>query len=403
MEVDRVIDDDAGRRAAAVHPQRERGGVHVVGPFAGATGHDRHTREFVRHLVRSGVPVQLTPLEGWSVPLPDGVRETRFDTLRAPVDAGIALHFTMPTLCRPRAGAVNVNYTMFEADPIPREWAVRAVEHERIVVPTESSRLAWIAGGVAAEKLRVVPLAVDGDFFGAPAAPLDLTLANGRTLASYAHRFLNVADLRPRKNHLGLLRAWSAATRSGDDAVLVLKCTSPHPRSLALFRQDVAEMQARCGRPLERAAPVLFTTGMLGDEQLRSLYRAATHYVSMSCGEGWDFPMMESAAAGLQLVAPAHSAYREYLAADNAELIPAALVPAAVEGRAGAEDRRWFDGACWWKPNEDAAADVIRRIVEGRAAPKASPAERIIRTYRWDAAAARLEDVLYEPTRGAPR
>jgi glycosyltransferase involved in cell wall biosynthesis len=370
-------------------------GVHVIGPFAGPTGHDRHTREFVRHLVRRGVPVQLTSLDGWSVPLPDGAREVGFDALRAPVQAGVTLHFTMPTLCRPRPGP-NVNYTMFEADRIPREWAVRAAEHARIVVPTESSRRAWLAGGVAEEKLRIAPLAVDGDFFGAPAEPLQVTLPNGRALASYAHRFLNIADLRPRKNQLGLLRAWTAATLAGDDAVLVLKLTSPHPHALALFQHDVAQMQESTRRPLAGAAPVLFMTGVLSDPQLRSLYRAATHYVSLSCGEGWDFPMMESAAAGLRLVAPAHSAYLEYLTAEDAELVPAALVPAAVEGRAGAEDRRWFDGACWWRPDEDAAADVIRRIVDGRAAPKPSPAERIRRTHRWDAAAARLHEVLEE-------
>ena len=377
-------------------------GVQVVGPFAGATGHDRHTREFVRHLVGRGVPVQLTSLEGWSVPLPDGVRDTRFDALRAPVDAEVVVHFTMPTLCRPVPGRINVNYTMFEADRIPREWAVRAAEHACIVVPTESSRLAWIAGGVAAEKVRIVPLAVDGDFFGAPAAPLELTLGNGRTLASYAHRFLHIADLRPRKNHLGLLRAWTAATRSADDAVLVLKCTAQDPRALELFQHDVANMLARCGRSLERAAPVAFMTGMLSDQDLRALYRAATHYISMSCGEGWDLPMMEAAATGLQLIAPAHSAYCAYLGPDDAEMLPAALVPAVVEGRAGAEDRRWFDGACWWRPDEDAAADVIRRIVDGRAEPKASPAERIRRTHRWDAAAARLHAVLDEVAE-APR
>lgn len=374
-----------------------RRGVHVVGPFAGATGHDRHTREFVRHLVRRGVPVQLTALPGWSAPLPDGARETEFEALAAPVDAGVTLHFTMPTLCRPRPGTANVNYTMFEADRIPREWAARAAEHERIVVPTESSRRAWMAAGVAEARLRIAPLAVDGDFFGSPAAPLELALPGGRTLASYAHRFLNIADLRPRKNHLGLLRAWAAATRAGDDAVLVLKCTA-HPAALALFRQDVAEMRARRGVGLEGAAPVLFLTGMLSDVQLRSLYRAATHYVSLSCGEGWDQPMMEAAAAGLQLVAPAHSAYCAYLGEDDAELVPAARVPAVVEGRAGAEDRRWFDGACWWRPDEDAAADVFRRIVAGRATPRPSPAERIRRVHRWDAAAARLHQVLQEVT-----
>lgn len=356
-------------------------GLEVIGPFRGATGHDRHTREFVRHLVQQGVPVQLTPLDGWSAPMAS--RETWFDALREPVDADVALHFTMPTLCRPRAGLVNVNYTMFEADRIPREWADRAADHELIVVPTESSRRAWLAGGVAEEKLRIAQLAIDGDFFAVDAPPLALP-------ATATHRFLNIADLRPRKNHLGLLRTWARATRKDDDAVLLLKCTSLHPAMLELFRRDLAEH----GIALDDAAPVVLMTSMLPDDELRALYRAATHYISMSFGEGWDFPMMEAAVSGLQLIAPRHSAYLEYLGDDDAELIPSPAVPAVIEGRAGAEDRRWFDGVNWWRPDEDAAAAVIRDVIDGRRPPKASPGERIRREHRWEGAAARLREVL---------
>jgi glycosyltransferase involved in cell wall biosynthesis len=105
---------------------------------------------------------------------------------------------------------------------------------------------------------------------------------------------------------------------------------------------------------------------------------------------------MEAAVSGLQLIAPHHSAYRDYLGDGDAELIPASLVPAVIEGRAGAEDRRWFDGACWWQPDEEAAIAVIRGILDGTRAPKRSPAERIRREHRWPEAAARLRAVLEE-------
>ena len=364
--------------------------VEIIGPFRGTTGHDRHTREFTRHLVARGVEVQLTPLEGWSPALP--AYETWFDSLCAPRETDVALHFTMPTLCRPRAARVNVNYTMFEADRLPREWAVRAAEHERIIVPTRCCAQTWTDSGIAAEKLRIVPFGVDGDFFSQPAAPLDLRLPDGRSIASFTHRFLNVADLRPRKNHLGLLRAWIRATRRGDDAVLIVK-VSAHPATLQLFAADVNEMQRRLGRSLESAAPVLLFSAMLPEPQLRSLYRTATHYISLSCGEGWDFPMMESAAAGLQLLAPRHSAYCEYLGDEEALWIPASRVPAVVEGRAGAEDRRWFDGTCWWRPDEDAAVGILRAVLDGTARTR-SPQERIRREFSWSRASARLHEVL---------
>lgn len=365
-------------------------GVEIIGPFRGTTGHDRHTREFTRHLVARGVEVQLTPLEGWSAALP--ARETWFDRLCAPRETDVALHFTMPTLCRPRAAKINVNYTMFEADRLPREWSERAADHERIVVPTRCCAETWTNSGIAAEKLRIVPFGVDGDFFSKPAIPLDLHLVDGRSISSFTHRFLNIADLRPRKNHLGLLRAWIQATRPDDDAVLIVKL-SASSAMLQLFAADVEQMERQSGRPLSGAAPVLLFCAMLTEPQLRSLYAAATHYISVSCGEGWDFPMMESAAAGLELIAPRHSAYCEYLGNEDALWIPASRAPAVIEGRAGAEDRRWFDGTFWWRPDEDAAAGILRRVLDG-AAQIRSPRERIRREFSWSRAAAQLHEVL---------
>jgi glycosyltransferase involved in cell wall biosynthesis len=249
---------------------------------------------------------------------------------------------------------------------------------------------------VPEDRLRVCPLGVDGDFFGQPAAPLPLADASGRPVSSYRYRFLNIAELRPRKNHLGLLRTWISATSAGDDAILIVKLTVFDPYALAQFRADVARMQAQLGRYLEQAAPVVVIVDLLSDEQLRSLLNTVTHYISMSKGEGWDLVMMEAAAAGLALIAPCHSAYTVYLRADEAELIPAAPVPAVFEGQAGAEDRIFFDGLSWWQPDEDAAIAIIRRIIRGAAPAKQAPRRRIISDFSWASAARRLLEVLDE-------
>src|SRR5262249_1674474 len=114
------------------------------------------------------------------------------------------------------------------------------------------------------------------------------------------------------------------------------------------------------------------------------------HYVSLSHGEGWDQPMMEAAVSGLALIAPAHSAYLTYLREEDAYLIPSPLRPARIAGRLGPEDRVFFDGVNWWHPDEDAAADIIRRVVRGTAPPKRSPKDRIAAEYTWEKAAAAL-------------
>lgn len=371
-----------------------RPALHIIGPFRGPTGYDRHTREFTRQLVRLGCPVQLTSLDHWSAPLPENQRDPWFETLSAPVNAGTALHFAMPNHCAPRPELRNVNFTMFEAARIPADWALCARAHHRIVVPTQACVEAWCAAGVPAQQMSLCPLGVDGAYFSQPAPPLHSLTAGGRPVASYRYRFLNVAELRPRKNLYGLLRTWIRATRSHDDAVLILKCSVFQPRNLELFSADLAEMQRQLGRSLADAAPVLLLLDTLSDEQMRSLYRSATHYLSMSFGEGWDLPMMEAAAAGLQLIAPAHSSYLTYLTDRDATLIPASQVPAVIETRAGSEDRLFFDGLEWWRPDEDAATAMLRDIVAGSAPSKPLPQARILQDYTWDHAGRCLLSIL---------
>lgn len=368
--------------------------LEVIGPFKGSSGYDRHTREFVREFVRQGVRVRLEHLPGWSIDLPAELRETWFDTLNAPVDAQTTLHFTMPNHAWPHPGKRNVNYTMFEADRIPRHWVECARAHDLIVLPTESSFNAWTLSGVPEERLRICPLGVDGQFFSAPAEPLPLTTPDGRPLACYRTRFLNIAELRPRKNHLGLLRSWIRGTKRDDDAVLLLKVSVFQPGVLEQFQSDVTEMQQRLGRSLADAAPVVVLAQTLTNEMVRSMYATATHYISMSRGEGWDQSMMEAAASGLQLIAPKHSAYLTYLTDHEAYLIPTTLQPVRFEGRMGLEDQIFFDGLSWWEPDEDAAVEIIRRIVGRTASLKTSPQARIVRDYTWSNAAARLIELI---------
>lgn len=373
--------------------------IEVIGPYKGPTGYDRHTRAFVTQFVRMGREVQLTHLPNWSVDLPPHMRDTWFDSLTRPIPTGVALHFTMPNHCQPRPGKPNVNYTMFEADRIPRQWVACAAGVERVVVPTESCRRAWIDSGVPESKLRIAPLAVDGEYFRQSAAPLEFTCADGRSILSIGRRFLNVAELRPRKNHAGLIRAWLRATSRADDAILVLKCTSFQPGALDLLRADVEDVQQDVGRSLADAAPTVILTQTLSEEQMRSLYRTATHYISVSHGEGWDLPMMEAGASGLSLIAPAHSAYLSYLTAEDAALIPSRPIPAVITGRVGAEDRVFFNGLQWWEPDEDATVEAIRAAIHGLPRSQEATQTRIVREYTWANAARKLLDALDEITR----
>jgi glycosyltransferase involved in cell wall biosynthesis len=367
----------------------------VRGPYTGASGHDHHTREFVRHLRAAGVRVELLDVPEWSpLRLPERLREPAFDALGAPVGARAVLHCCMPHQVALGRGRLHVNYTMFEATRIPARWVACGLRHDLVVVPTTSSRDAWTQSGFPEARIRLCPLGVAAGTFHPGVAPLALADRRGRPVASYGTRILNVSELIPRKNVLGLLRVWLQATRASDDAILIVKLGRSAGGSTVAFMRELDAMERAMGASRKDAAPVLFLDRLMADAEMPPLFATATHYWSMSRGEGWDQPMMEAAATGLRLIAPRHSAYTAYLDDATAAMIPARRVPAVIPGDAGLAEL--FSGAEWWEPDPEAAATAIGAAVRGADPPRASARDRVATEFTWEKATARLIAILEE-------
>jgi glycosyltransferase involved in cell wall biosynthesis len=378
--------------------------LRIRGPFLGPTGYDYHVREFTRVFVRRGIGVELMHLEGWSsVQLPFELREPQFEQLHQPVDAQAMLHFTLPShVAEARDPWVpNINFTMFESTRIPPMWAVAHRFADVIVVPTEHSRQAWVASGVPEEKLQLARLGVRTDLFRPGVPSLEVEDVDGRPFASYAVRLLNVSEVGPRKNLVGLIEAWLSATHRGDDAVLAIKVGEHSASARAELEWTVAEAQQRAGRRVSQAAPITFIRRLLPDADLPRLFALGTHYVSLSHGEGWDLAMIQAAASGLRLIAPRHSGYLAYLDDDIATLVDVREEPAATEP--GSWAHALFAGMTWWSPDEGHAAAAIRAAVEGRDVHRLPARERMVEHFTWDHAADELLAVVDEAVASATR
>lgn len=352
-------------------------------------------RELVRELTHQGVSVWLTDIPQWSPrKLPFSHCDPWFETLSKPIVSPTVLHFCMPHQVQPRADRRNVNFTMFEATPAPASWVERNRTHDMLIVPTESSRAAWIAGGMPEERIRVCPLGVDSRLFNSASEPLPLRLPSGVPVARYRARFLNVSELSPRKNVAGLLRAWTRATTAADDAVLIVKLGCSSAEQMDSFRSEIAGIRLESGKALVEAAPVHFLTDLYSESEMPRLFCAATHYCSMSFGEGWDLPAMEAAACGLRLIVPNHSAYTSYLDSSVASLVSSREVPVKWPERSATA--MLFQNARWWEPDEDEAAAYIRSAIDGGDMGTPTAQLRIRGTFTWEKAARRLTQLLGE-------
>ena len=372
----------------------------IRGSYRGFSGFDRTVRGFVRGLERIGVAVELIDFPLWAdlrlAPEQHGLARAG---LPRPERAPVVVQFCLPPQALPYPGCASVNFTMFELDRVPRLWLEHGARQDLLVVPEESSRASWLADGFPAGRLALCPLGVDGERFrpGVPALPLGEV--RGRAVAGYRTRFLNVSAVIPRKNLLGLLRVWLEATRTDDDAVLILKLSHSGVAAARLMH-GLHLLERELGRTRDQAAPMLLLDRRLADDELPGLFAAATHYWSLSHGEGWDQPMTEAATAGLRLIAPDHTAYRAYLDRTVATLLPAARTPARrpdlEDGQDGAAYARGFTAEpCWWTPDAAAAAAAVRAAIDGRDEPQANARERLL-PFTWEAAAARLADLAGE-------
>lgn len=371
----------------------DRRGLIIRGPFRGYSGYDVTTRNLARAIARRGVELGLTDIPQWS-PLklkPDAL-DPELERLDRDVDANVILHLCPPTLALISTQHWNANLTMFEATRVPDIWAVHSRYQQLLVVPTQSSRDAWSGAGFPADRVRLSPLGVDVERFRPGLPPLDVSDRDGRPITDYRARVLNVSTLDHRKNLFGLLRVWLRATSREDDAILVIKLSPVDRVRLMRFLRDVQLLEGDIGRSRKEAAPILFLDSEMSDEEMPRLYAACTHYWSMSFGEGWDQPMTEAGASGLQLIAPDHSAYRAYLDPGVASMIPAEQVPADRPHDAGHQGL--FGGAAWWQPSEAIAEELVRAALRGDA-PVLSARERLS-GFTWDAAAGRLLEVLSE-------
>jgi len=368
--------------------------LRITGPCTGATGYDHMVRCLTQALMQTGVQVELHDMPWSATRLPDAALEVFLKACRRRVKTRFHLHFCMPQQVKASPRCRNINFTMFEASRLSPVWAEASVRNDLTIVPAESSRLCWVRSGIPEATVKICPLGTDFSTFAPGVEPMKLATADGRAVSRFRLRFLNVAEYIFRKNLDGLLRAWITATSARDDAVLLLKTGFYAAGSREQFEAQLRSIETAAGKRLAEAAPVVFVDATLAPEEMPRLYAMATHYWSMSRGEGFDLPMLEAAACGLQLIAPDHSAYQDYLNSSIAHLLPVREVPVVIPNDAALS--AYFAGAHWWEPDEQGAARLIRGLIKGTVAATPSARLALMRKYTWEQSARRLWEIISE-------
>ena len=301
-----------------------------VSPAAGVR---RYVHQLVPALLALGEPLEIVALGGKSAP-PAGLRHVPepphpstnlgwtlvglpIAAARAGVDVIHAPSYTAPFLSRiPIALTIHdVSYERHpEWYPYRRDWLRRAFYRRsalaaaRILTDSAFSAAEIVAAyGIAAERITVVPLGPSGFSPADPDMPLDLPA--GVTTPFLLH----VGDLHERRNLPLLVDALLEARRHFGAAAAV---------SLVLAGVDRGVGDGLCAMAAEAGMPdAVVRLGVVEDERLQTLYRAATALVYPSLYEGFGLPVLEAMASGTPVIASNAASIPEVLG-DAGLLLP---------------------------------------------------------------------------------
>jgi glycosyltransferase involved in cell wall biosynthesis len=152
-----------------------------------------------------------------------------------------------------------------------------------------------------------------------------------------------------RKNPLGVVRAFQLAFPAGDEKVgLVVKSTSvrdQHPRIKAI----IAEAAAADPR-------IAVLDSVMGRDEVLSLIRQSDCYVSLHRSEGFGLGMAEAMACGNIVIATAYSGNADFISDQTG--FPIGYTRRALHFG----EYMNAEGQSWAEPNEQAAAEAMRRV-----------------------------------------
>jgi glycosyltransferase involved in cell wall biosynthesis len=259
-----------------------------------------HSSEFIAYLSAADV-------NGW-VP-------ARFDRRAVARNPFLRLGCDLSrNLRRDRPDLIHVQYTAPLDCPVPVVVSVHDVsfvEHPEYFQSFRAAQLCWtvrrtvrmaakvITGsefsgvsiarvyGLDASDIAVVPNAASPIF--RPIAPETAKARVFSRFALSAPFLLNVGDLQPRKNQIGLIRAFAELVRSAPRL--------PHSLVIAGKETWFSDRVHRAARESGVADRIIFT-GFVSDEDLLLLYNACEVFVFPSFYEGFGLPVLEAMACG---------------------------------------------------------------------------------------------------------
>lgn len=288
--------------------------------------------------------------------LPALVRAHRLDLLHT--------QYRVPLFCAERC-VCTIHDALFEDLPeffpwlfrlqaaITFRWAARTARH--VCTVSEFSRRAIAKHyGKPEGEISVTPNGVDAARFYPGVEGREAVAALGLEPGAY---LLSVGRLEPRKNHVGLIRAYAGLTR-------------PRPPLVIAGQRDFGFAGVFAAQRELALKDDLKILDSVDDSSLPALYRNARLFIYPSFGEGFGIPVLEAMASGIPVITSNTTSLPE-IVGESARLVD----PGSIESIRQAIEAALLDG-------EGRQAMAVRGLQQARGYTWERAADALAAVYR---------------------
>jgi glycosyltransferase involved in cell wall biosynthesis len=271
-------------------------------------------RQLCLEIQRGGqVDLSILPTESVSF----GVAESPYAALGGAVHfplvkAAVHVRHQWPPVFDPPVQGAWVMIQPWEFGGIPSEWVEPMRDQlDEIWVPSTWVRDCYVASGIPADRVLVVPNGVDTEVFRPEGGRYPL--ATGKSF-----KFLFLGGTILRKGIDLLLAAYLRAFRAADDVCLVIKGQGGE-----IYQgSELSGMLERIRQEDPQAPEIEYIVESIDEGRVADLYRACDVFVMPYRGEGFGLPIAEAMASGLPVIVTARGAADDFVKEEWAWLIP---------------------------------------------------------------------------------
>ena len=321
------------------------------GEILAIRGYGLQARRLLKPLIEGGATVKLIQDEDYIPPerrIQDKFWLDQLEKSKTLPDQPVRICYCLPNLYKPRQGAINIGYTMWETTCYPREWVPMINQMQGFWVGCNALKQSAINAGIKVP-IDVVHATLDTSLWS-----IDGEVTNLAEIPEGTVKFLFVGDWIPRKNYQDLILSYSTAFNGHKDVALLIKTWSNQPGSEG--RKNIENALRFYGDKLIGIdkPKIYLLTDMIEEEKIISLMRGTDVYASVSKGEGFDLPMCQAMSLGKLVVATDFLAHNDYMTVDNS--IPVKFTMRPVHDAVAP----LYHGYQWW--SEPDILDMVSKL-----------------------------------------